>query len=134
MTAITLDLSKVPPEAHGPLFALREALLDARDPERFRHWVDALRSLAMVRRIRMTADWMMSFDKDGKPEETQFMLLTNGHPRFYTLKEAAPAYDNGHDRVEFGHWALEPDFTLRPMTDDEKRAISEAADEYSANK
>ena len=54
--------------------------------------------------------------------------------KFLSFGAAAQLYDSGFLQREFGIYVLYPDFTMRRMTEVDQEKISDAADEYSANK
>jgi len=64
----------------------------------------------------------------------RYLMKIDGKRKFLSLGEAAVAYDSGLVRVSFGRYVLHEDFTVVPMSEKDKRRISDAADEYSANK
>lgn len=64
----------------------------------------------------------------------RYEMIINGKREFLRFAEAVRAYDTGFVRVEFGELIMQSDFSTRPMTDAEKVAISDAAEEYSASK
>ncbi|MBI2798245.1 hypothetical protein HYX70_03010 [Candidatus Saccharibacteria bacterium] len=64
-----------------------------------------------------------------------YELVVDGKSRWFTLGKAGPVYDNGHIQVRFGtEVILNNHGETRAMTDADKKAISDAADEYSASK
>lgn len=69
-----------------------------------------------------------------RKEFPKYLMKVNGQRQFLTLKEAAVAYDSGFFPVEFSRYVLDETFSVRKMTDDDRQAISNAADEYSFNK
>ncbi len=69
-----------------------------------------------------------------KTEYPKYLMKVNGDRKFFPFAEAAAIYDSGHERVEFGRYVLNEDFSVRKMTDEEKWKISRAADEYSHSK
>lgn len=65
----------------------------------------------------------------------RYQLIVNGETIWYTLGEAAAAYDNGFTEVDFGKIVHDsPDEDPREMTLEDQQRISQAADEYSASK
>ena len=62
------------------------------------------------------------------------MAKGNGKQKYLSLGEAGVAFDNGHAQVEICDNALESDFSVRPITPEEKHQISEAADKHSESK
>lgn len=65
--------------------------------------------------------------------ETLYELIADGERKLYPLARAGAVYDNGWIDVRFGTIVYE-DGDTRPMTDADRRLISNAADEYSASK
>ena len=64
----------------------------------------------------------------------KYLMKIDGKRQFLSLGQAATAYDCGFARVSFGHYVLHEDYTVVPMSEKDKSCISNAADEYSANK
>jgi hypothetical protein len=64
----------------------------------------------------------------------KYLMKINGNRRFLPFNEAYTIYDSGSARVEFGHYVLNEDFSVRRMTDEDRLRISNAADKHSGNK
>jgi hypothetical protein len=64
----------------------------------------------------------------------KFLMKIGGNRKFLSLSEAYIAFDSGFLYVEFGRYVLNEDFSVRKMTEEDKKKISDAADEYSASK
>lgn len=81
-------------------------------------------------------------EKVVKPERSQpggqfpkFLMITDRTQReFLSIGRAGAAYDCGWCRVEIGDLVLLSNFTTRPTTKEDRAAISDVADEYSASK
>lgn len=63
-----------------------------------------------------------------------FLIIVDGKKKFVPLKEAGILFDSGWQQVDTGGLMLEKDFSVRPMTKEEERAVSNTADDYSASK
>lgn len=68
------------------------------------------------------------------PEFPKFLVIVDGRKQYLKLGLAAQALNNGFARVEVGREVLEADFTIRPITVDERRRIDNIADEWAAAK
>ena len=69
-----------------------------------------------------------------KNEFPMFLMKIGDRRKFCSLGEAGRHYDNRMIPVSIVGDVLLEDFSLRPITDAEGQAISDAADEYSASK
>jgi len=67
-------------------------------------------------------------------EFPKYLMKMDGNREFMNLWQAGKAYDNGFARVSFGRYVLNEDFSIRPMTDEDRALISSVADEHSGNK
>lgn len=63
-----------------------------------------------------------------------YLLVVDGKKQFVPIAEAGRLFDSGWQKVDTGGLMLEKDFSVRPMTQEEERQVSTAADEYSASK
>jgi hypothetical protein len=61
----------------------------------------------------------------------EYEMIVDGGHFWYSLYNAASAYNSNWARVEFGASVREPDGTYRPMTEDDQRQISSKADDIS---
>ena len=69
------------------------------------------------------------------PDEFPLYLFKIGvELKFLTMSEAGPAFDNGFVAVEIVGYVLCEDFSVRMITAEEKREISDRADRYSESK
>ena len=65
----------------------------------------------------------------------QYQMYVNGAQEWHSLHSAGARYDCGFLPVRIGDLVIEtPDATPRPMTDDDRRRIANAADDYSDSK
>ena len=64
----------------------------------------------------------------------RYLMKINGNRRFLPFNEAYAIYDSGFAKVEFGHYVLNEDFSVRRMTNEDRSKISNAADKHSGNK
>jgi hypothetical protein len=64
----------------------------------------------------------------------KYLMKINGQRKFLSFERAYVMFDSGSDQVEFGRYVLEADFSVRKMTDEDREAISEAAERYSDSK
>lgn len=70
-------------------------------------------------------------------QPTQFplyLMIVNGIKKFLTLKEAGEAHDSIFGKIEFGEYVLAADFSVRVLTDDDKKLISDFADKTRSRK
>lgn len=63
----------------------------------------------------------------------KYVLTVNGKEEVCSLARAGALYDNGWAQVEIVG-VVQDCGCRRPATDQEKRAVSDTADEYSASK
>lgn len=64
----------------------------------------------------------------------KYLMKINGNRKFLTFRDAYVAFDSGSNRVEFGRYVLNENFSVRKMTDEDMTKISETADKYSESK
>jgi hypothetical protein len=64
----------------------------------------------------------------------RYEMLVNGTSELLTFHAAGRAYDSGFIPVDFGSFVIEVNGLQRPMTKDDRRRISDYADEYSGSK
>lgn len=65
----------------------------------------------------------------------QYEMIVDGCPKFIPFREAYVLYDCGHRSVAFGSLVVTDDLgTTRPMTNEERNQIANAADRYSESK
>ena len=64
----------------------------------------------------------------------RYQMIADGKEEWLSIFRAGVRYDNGWITVGIGEKALLPDGSTRDVTDEERRVISEIADEYSASK
>lgn len=64
-----------------------------------------------------------------------YLMRIDDRYEFVTIHRAAAWYDSGWNKVDFGGFVIEDaTFKVRRITDQEKRKISDMADEYSTSK
>lgn len=69
------------------------------------------------------------------PKYPKYSMMVNGELKWLSLGEAASAYDCGWIQVEFGPCVIDAeDIEPRLITDEDKRKISDLADDISASK
>jgi hypothetical protein len=61
----------------------------------------------------------------------EYEMIVDGGQFWYSLYNAASAYNSNWAQVTFGASVREPDGTYRPMTEDDQRQISNKADDIS---
>lgn len=66
--------------------------------------------------------------------EPLYMMSIDDTTRLLSIGDAGAWFDSGWHRVEIGRYVLEPDMTLREITEDERRRIGDLADEHSMRK
>jgi hypothetical protein len=67
-------------------------------------------------------------------EFPKYLMKINGQRKFLSLRDAYVAYDSGFDKVKFGIYVLEKDFSVRKMTEEDAEKISNFADKHSESK
>lgn len=64
----------------------------------------------------------------------RYNMIIDGAPRWLSLRDAGIAYDSGHCSISIGGLVLEENGSTRDITMDERRRISDIADDWSASK
>ena len=63
-----------------------------------------------------------------------YEMIVNGRQEWHTLRDAGVVYDYGHFPVAIGGKVLDRPGMPRDITEEERRRISDIADEWSASK
>ncbi len=108
--------------------------------ENQKEWEDVLRTLLVFNNPKHTADLLIKrgvgLNTRPRPEFPLYEMVVDGKEKYLPFREAYVVFDSGFVPVDTGKFVLEfehqRDFKLRPMTGEDKRKISDAADEYSA--
>lgn len=61
-------------------------------------------------------------------EYPQYLIIIGGSQCFFSLEQAYVAFGRTDTHVAFGDFVLLIDHSLRPMTDEDRRMISNGAD------
>ena len=67
-------------------------------------------------------------------EFPKYLMKVGENRHFYSLSQAAEAYNNGMTEVDFGRYVLNADFSVRKMNAEDQQKISTAADNLEAAK
>lgn len=114
--------------------------MEAGEPDRkkFLFRLRARAELSVKHYIELSAEVYERFGLEngyeGEPGYPRYLLKVGDEYQFLPLGTAARAYDSGMIRVEFGSLVMERGGRLRLLTGEDRAAVSEAADEYSASK
>lgn len=116
----------------GILAALNHNLADEKQAS---YWAEALLKLLSLNNPRHSGELL---GRKGiakpSPQFPLYQMVLNGNEKFLPFREAYVAFDSGWMDVDTGQFVIDEGFKLRPMTPEDKRKISNAADEYSASK
>jgi hypothetical protein len=63
-----------------------------------------------------------------------YLMKINEEQKFLSMQQAGVIYDSGWDKVEIVGLVLEANFSVRPITAEERNQIREIADKYSSSK
>lgn len=70
----------------------------------------------------------------GRAKYPLYEMWIEGKKEYLSLGRAGSAYNNGFVAVEIGEWVLYAEGRTRRMTDDDRAAISDMADDISDSK
>jgi hypothetical protein len=98
------------------------------------HKFPALVDTALAYQILALLDGTTLFASSAPCSKPRYLLYVNGNPVLEALRPAGAIWDNGFAQVTGALYMVDPDGTIRNSTAEERQALNEAADEYSASK
>ncbi|MES2006613.1 MAG: hypothetical protein V4436_00725 [Patescibacteria group bacterium] len=127
------ELGTVPSNLRGLFFMLRERVTSG-DFGKNAAWEHALKQLLLMKDPEEAKKLLEQSERDSSLQFPLYLMLVDKKPKFLPLQEAGVTFDSGWVEVDTGGFVLEADLSVRPMTREEERKISDIADEYSARK